>query len=247
MPSATSSASGPWEVPLSSLWRLRLQSMSVTPPTDPGGRVVVISAHPDDEVLAVGGWIASHADRDFVFVTATDGEASHPGSPTISPDELRRRRPAELVAALTALGVEDPVIVRLGLPDGGLAERRAEIVAALAPVVAEADLVLAPFESDGHPDHDVLGSVAIELCGDTTPLWRFPIWTWAWTTPEDGASWLPGARRLDCRSAARGRKRRAVRAFTTQVRPLSADPRDAAVVEGVLLEHALLAPEVVVV
>jgi LmbE family N-acetylglucosaminyl deacetylase len=232
---------------LFSYWRHRLESMPVTPPPDPGGRVVIISAHPDDEVLAVGGWIASHADRDFVFVTATDGEASHPDSPTISPLELRRRRPRELVAALQALGVADPHVIRLGLPDGEVAKHRDEVVETLRPVVAEADLVLAPFEADGHPDHDVLGEVAIELCGDSTPLWRFPIWTWVWTTPEDGERWFPSARRLDCRSAARGRKRRAVRAFTTQVRPLSDDPRDAAVVGEPLLNHALLAPEVVLV
>lgn len=230
-----------------SYWRHRLESMPVTPPPDPGGRVVIVSAHPDDEVLAVGGWIASNADRDLVFVTATDGEASHPESPTISADELGRRRPGELVVALQALGVVDPHVVRLGLPDGEVAKHRDEVVEALRPLVAEADLVLAPFEADGHPDHDVLGEVAIELCGDATPLWRFPIWTWVWTTPEDGERWFPHARRLDCRSAARGRKRRAVREFRTQVQPLSDDPRDAAVVVGALLDHALLAPEVVLV
>lgn len=228
-----------------SYWRHRLESMPMTPPPDPGGRVVVMSAHPDDEVLAVGGWIASQADRDMAFVTVTDGEASHPESPTMTPRELGQRRPRELVAALGLLGVHEPDICRLGFPDGEVAKHRGELAAALEPFVRGADLVLAPFEADGHPDHDVLGEVAIELCGTHTTLWRFPIWTWVWTTPEDGQHWLPRARRLECQAASRGRKRRAVRAFTTQVRALSADPRDAAVVTEGLLDHALLAPEVV--
>ncbi|MET0952442.1 MAG: PIG-L family deacetylase [Aeromicrobium sp.] len=220
--------------------------MPTTPPADPGGRAVVLSAHPDDEVLTIGAWLATHADRDLLFVTATDGEASHPDSPSMTPSELARRRPRELLAALHALGVRDPQVQRLGLPDGELAGHRDELVELLGPVVGDAKLVLAPFEADGHPDHDVLGDVALELCGAAgVVLWRFPIWTWTWTTPAD-QPWLASARRLDCTAAARGRKRRAVRAFTTQVRALSDDPRDAAVVSEALLNHALLAPEVVV-
>ena len=59
---------------MTDLWRGRLESMPIEPPVDPGGRVVVISAHPDDEVLAVGGWLSEQTHREVVFVTATDGE-----------------------------------------------------------------------------------------------------------------------------------------------------------------------------
>jgi LmbE family N-acetylglucosaminyl deacetylase len=210
-----------------SSWRLRLESLPWTPPADPGGSVLVLSAHPDDEVLAIGGWLAGQTRRDVTFVTATDGEASHPASPTTTPDDLRARRPGEL-------------------PDGGLTDSADRLDASLARLVERADLVLAPFEADGHPDHDAVGAAAVRLCADTTPLWRFPLWTWAWTEPDD-QPWAPQMRRLDCSSAARVRKRRAIAAFETQVNPLSDDPSDAAVVDGVLLRHALYAPEVVLV
>ena len=82
---------------MTDLWRGRLEGMPIDPPDDPGGRVVVLSAHPDDEVLAVGGWLSEQTGRDVVFVTATDGEASHPGSPTITPEELRARRPGSML------------------------------------------------------------------------------------------------------------------------------------------------------
>lgn len=230
---------------MASGWRSRLESLSWEPPPDPGGRVLVLSAHPDDEVLAIGGWLAGQTHRPVTFVTVTDGEASHPGSPSLSEDDLRKRRPDELLAALTVLGFTDPDIRRLGLPDGGVREAFPELLDALRPLVAEADIVLAPFESDGHPDHDAVGAAAMELCGDHTPVWRFPIWTWAWTQPG-GQSWLPRVRRLTCSSTARVRKRQAIAMFETQVEALSEHPADAAVVFGVLLEHASFAPEAVV-
>jgi len=229
-----------------SSWRSRLESLPWSAPPDPGGRVLVVSAHPDDEVLAIGGWLAGQTDRDVTFVTATDGDASHPDSPTLSPEDLIARRPGELIEALRVLGFDDPDVRRLRLPDGGLADESATLLDSLGKLVDGADLVLAPFDADGHPDHDAIGAAAVELCGDHTMLWQFPIWTWAWTEPAD-QPWLPRVRRLDCTSTGRVRKRRAIAAFETQVEPLSDHPADAAVVGGVLLHHALYAPEAVLV
>jgi LmbE family N-acetylglucosaminyl deacetylase len=227
------------------LWRGHLEGMAIDPPDDPGGRVVVLSAHPDDEVLAVGGWLSEQTDREVVFVTATDGEASHPGSPTISPDELRARRPGELLEALRCLGFETPDVRRLRLPDGGLQDRRDELRDLVAPLVADASLVLAPFARDGHPDHDAVGQVAVETCAAPTVLWQMPIWTWAWTCPE-GQEWMSSVRRLQCTSRGRHRKRLAMAAFGTQVRALSLHPADTAVVDEALQRHASLAPEAVI-
>ncbi len=230
---------------MTDLWRGRLESMPIDPPADPGGRVVVLSAHPDDEVLAVGGWLSEQTHREVVFVTATDGEASHPGSPTITPEELRARRPGELLDALACLGFDAPDVRRLRLPDGGLDAARDELRRLVEPVVRDASLVLAPFARDGHPDHDAVGQVALEVCPPTAVLWQMPIWTWAWTVPAD-QEWLPSVRRLACTSQGRHRKRLAMAAFGTQVRALSVHPADTAVVDEVLQRHASLAPEAVV-
>lgn len=227
-------------------WGDALTGMPLERPRDPGGRVLVLSAHPDDEVLAVGAWLACQIARPIEFVTATDGEASHPESSAVTPEQLRERRPRELLDALNHLGFADPVIHRLGLPDGGLTANRDELRSALEPMIRAADLVLAPFESDGHPDHDTLGQVARELCADGPVLWRFPIWTWVWTSPAD-EPWLATARRLVAAPAARDLKRRALRAFVTQVRPVGDGVGDAAIVDDALLRHATEAPEVVVV
>ena len=107
-------------------------------------RVLVLAAHPDDEVLGCGGMIAAHAARgDSVKVLVlTDGGA-------------REQREAESRAAVSRLGTVE--IAFSGLPDGrlggesqlvGLLERE---LAACAP-----ELVYAPAPSELHSDHRAL-------------------------------------------------------------------------------------------
>src|ERR1700760_2014925 len=99
---------------------------------------VVVAAHPDDEILGVGGLIsvlaASRARLRLVAVT--DGERSHRGR--TPPAVLARRRTPETAAALRALGARAAEVIRLRLPDGGLAAREDELTAArrAAPVRA---------------------------------------------------------------------------------------------------------------
>ncbi len=231
---------------MSESWGALLAARTPAVAKDPGGPVLVVSAHPDDEVLAVGAWLAGQRERDLVFVTVTDGEASHPDSRTCSPEDLRRLRSKELLVALGELGIRTPTVHRLGLPDGCVAENRTRLADALGPFIERATVVLAPYADDGHPDHDAVGRVAGELCGPDQTLWQMPIWTWAWTEPGSGP-WLDRARSLPSDPVDRVRKWRAIDAFTTQVRPLSPALEDAPVVSGLLLDHAVAAPEVVIV
>ena len=73
-------------------------------------RLVVLGAHPDDEVLGAGGIMAAAAQAgiEVVVVCMSDGRASHPGSPTLSPDQLADRRHIELDTATELLGVAPP-------------------------------------------------------------------------------------------------------------------------------------------
>lgn len=208
------------------------------------GRVVVLSAHPDDEVLGAGGWLAGHAPRDVLFCTATDGEASHPGSPTLSPTELAQVRAGELERALAALGHVDAEIVRLGLPDSGLASVRDDLTERVARLVADADLVLAPFHADGHTDHDTLGLVARQLCAGVRRLWEYPVWAWEWNAPEEAPIPWAAAGLHVLGAEQRQRKQAALACFTSQVAPLSADPADRVVLTPPMLTHALRPYEV---
>ena len=76
-------------------------------------RVLVLAAHPDDEVLGMGGTIAVHADAgdEVRIVVVTDGSSTqYPGDA-----EIRARKVDEALEAAAELGVTD--YVHLDLPD----------------------------------------------------------------------------------------------------------------------------------
>ena len=76
-------------------------------------RVIVFAAHPDDEILGMGGTIAVHTDAGDALriVCVTDGSSTqYPGD-----DELRARKEEEARRAAAELGVDD--YVHLDLPD----------------------------------------------------------------------------------------------------------------------------------
>lgn len=130
--------------------------------------VVSLHAHPDDEALLVGGWLAQRAaagDR-VVLVFATDGgggaaAASYPRG------SLASARRAEAAASAEALGAAR--VVWLGYDDSGMtgapttAPRRfvdvpvGEAAAAVAAILDEEGAeVLTGYDANGgygHPDH----------------------------------------------------------------------------------------------
>jgi len=211
-----------------------------------GARVLVVSAHPDDEVLALGGTLSRlHASGCLLtLVSATDGELSHPGSLVVSPADLAGRRADELVSALDALGI-DAVPRRLGLPDSGLAGCEEELVRMLAPLAAEADLVVATWSGDAHPDHEAVGRACRQVAGDV-PLWELPVWAWHWATPQDERFPWERVQVVDVRDRLEA-KCRAVDRFASQVLPVGPGPQDAAVLPPEVLAHFLRPFEAVLV
>ena len=211
----------------------------------PCRRAIVLAPHPDDETLAVGGLIAELLARGtpVVLLAATDGEASHPGSRVASPDQLRVVRTAETSAALAALGTGLPGRLderRLHLPDGGLAAREGELADCLARLLHADDWCIAPFDADGHPDHDAAGRAARRACATTgARLLSYPLWAWHWARPDDPR--LPWARalRLPLPPDARRRKLAALACYPSQTEPLSNAPEDAAIVAPTVLAHFL--------
>lgn len=224
-------------------WRRWLGSRD-WPPLPPLGpartTVLVCAAHPDDDVLAVGGLMArlSAAGTRLRLLAATDGEGSHPGSVVLGPAELAHRRVAETRHALAALGVIPDRTTRLGLPDAGLAACEAQLTEAVTRAAAGAAVVLAPWSGDAHPDHEALGRAAAAAARAAgAALLAFLVWTWHWAVPGDPRVPWDRARRVALPPAVRAAKSRAVGCFATQVRPIGPAPEDAAVLPPEVLAH----------
>jgi LmbE family N-acetylglucosaminyl deacetylase len=200
---------------------------------------VMVAPHPDDEVLASAGLMQRLASRGIplTVVSVTDGEASHPTSRTATPAILTDMRSLELRQALDYLGL-GARIRRLGLPDGHVAVDVSDLVACLSKLLAPDVLCVAPWERDGHPDHDATGHAAARACATTgAPFLRSLVWTWHWATPgSDHVPWLR-ARRLALSHVELTRKRWATRSFGSQVTPLSDLPGDEAILPAETLAY----------
>ena len=201
-------------------------------------RVVVVAAHPDDESLGAGGLIAtaSRAGLDVDIVVLTDGERSHPHSPTTS-DELGALRRSELARA-TSLLAPHARLTHGGLADGRVREHEDDVARRLVELLGDgrSTLLVAPLRGDGHPDHEATGRAAATASARTgATLWEYPIWLWHWASPDDFDWEAAHAVALD--DVAIVRKRDAVAAHASQVLPLSAAPGDEALLGPAMLAH----------
>lgn len=218
--------------------------LSALPPLDlPGAAdgVLLLVAHPDDESLGAGGFVAAAAARGarVHVVVATDGDASHPNSPTHTAPELATVRRGELIAAVAELD-PDATTTFLGLPDGHLAEHLEAMTSWLAHHLDGVTLVLTPWSHDAHPDHEACAHAAASVTaaaptGNRVRHWQFPIWAWHWGTPAD-LPW-PRLRRLDLDPSARARKDAALAQHVSQHSPLSDAPGDEAILPPYVLAH----------
>jgi len=198
-----------------------LQLLSGWPTWTPAaGPLLVVSPHPDDEVLAAGGLIHSWAAAGYpvTIVSVTDGEAAFPAWQGL--DLVRRE---ELKGALRKLCLTHVSVMRLGLPDGKVAEHANRLRNALLTLLTPRLTVLAPYEHDGHPDHESTGRVCCDLAhSHGVTVARYPVWTWHHTDP----SGLHGRRggRFMLSFEARRAKARAVQCFVSQLQPPRAKP-----------------------
>jgi LmbE family N-acetylglucosaminyl deacetylase len=83
--------------------------------------------------------------------------------------------------------------------------------------------LVAPYESDGHPDHEAVGRAGIEVAAaNGVPVVRYPIWAWHRARPDACASlgWKRFRLSLDAQRA----KRRAIQCFESQLRPPHGTP-----------------------
>ena len=127
-------------------------------------RLVVVVAHPHEELCAAGGLLHELVARGVPVSTlvVTDCGAEH------------------LAAAYRTLGLTRVRRHRLGLPGGRVEASEHDVLAAVSELVGFGDpdglWCLAPWERDGHPDHDAVGRAAGIACSAYhLPLLRYPV------------------------------------------------------------------------
>jgi N-acetylglucosamine malate deacetylase 1 len=127
--------------------------------------ILVLAAHPDDEVLGCGGTIAKYAKQgeDIVSVIFSDG------NPIKSSKDFIVKRRKESIAASKILGVSDTVF--LGLPDNPfnhnisskkIKDRVQKIITKLKP-----RLIFTHSPDDPHPAHIAISKLATEINSET--------------------------------------------------------------------------------
>lgn len=137
-------------------------------------KTIILSPHPDDETLGLGGLIADLRSKniDVKVVAITDGENAYSGI-----CNLGKLRTQEQEQALSLLGVPKEKILRLHLSDSALEEK--ELTTVLKPWIENHYYLLAPWVEDFHPDHKIVGKVATDIAKQLgLSLSYYFFWTW---------------------------------------------------------------------
>lgn len=134
-------------------------------------RLVVVVTHVGEDVCAAGGLIARLADHDVPIdvLAVTDGDGATAGAAGATPPHELGCRRAHRSVSYQQLGAHDVRRHELALPSGRVAEAELDVVAALSEIVGfdpdpSGSWVLAPWQHDGHPDHDAVGRASSVVC-----------------------------------------------------------------------------------
>jgi LmbE family N-acetylglucosaminyl deacetylase len=132
-----------------------------------GKRILVVTAHPDDEGIAAGTMYENYkAGGETFLICATYGEKgkAHLDRP-VSDAALKRIRKNELLKAAKILHIKK--VFFLGMPDTGVRENKKKMfqktLAIAKKIKPEQILSFGPDGMSGHLDHIATGEVALEV------------------------------------------------------------------------------------
>ena len=187
-----------------------------------GERVLVVSAHADDETLGAGGLVQELHRRGagFVTVVVTDGAAALPGLDPAGRRRLAAARRAEIGAALRELGLGDVPIHLLEVPDGRAGDHAGAIARRLGRIGSGCTWWLAPWRGDPHPDHAAVGAAAARSCPAASRLIEYPVWMRHGLLPGQVGQVVQSGHDLRVHRLDRGqrrRKRRAIACHASQI------------------------------
>ncbi len=141
------------------------------------GSALVISPHPDDDVIGMGGTL--HLIRDRVsIIQVTSGER---GIPDTGPDEAAAVRREESLAAAAVIGLPEDRLACLGFPDGKTG-RTGDIARSIKDLLDRhrPDDLFVPSPIDAHPDHKHVARAVSNALGELSRAprcWIYEVWT----------------------------------------------------------------------
>ncbi|GAA0996990.1 PIG-L family deacetylase [Acrocarpospora macrocephala] len=146
------------------------------------GKVLVVTAHPDDIDFGGAGTIAAFVDRgvEVVYLLATSGDAGG-FDRTVGAEHMAEIRHAEQVAAAKQVGVTD--VRNLGYPDGMLEPTlalRRDIARVIRQVRPDLVITSTPERNyarigPSHPDHRAVGGATLDaVYPDARNPYAFP-------------------------------------------------------------------------
>jgi LmbE family N-acetylglucosaminyl deacetylase len=164
-------------------------------------RVVLLAPHPNDAVLGCAGILMMleqlHIPCSVVFVSDGKTPASEISLKLLSPNAD---------------------IMRLHIPNGTISRARNRLYHQLSHFVEDHDLLICPWEYDGHPDHEAVADVALELALlKHIAVMRIPIRTWHWCAPDNQSIPWDQACRLPLDAAMQAKKAVAISVFRRQI------------------------------
>lgn len=206
---------------------------------------LVLSPHPDDESLGLGGLIrqARNVGQRVIIVMLTDGAGSHTKSKAYPAPRLIALRKQELLKAAGLLGLDAADLHHFDQPDAGapssgpIFERAARDLAAIVRDSGVRNLFVT-WRHDPHCDHAAaaaLGQAVIALCPDVR-LWEYPVWGWHLDPQMEISMNGASGYRIDIASE-RELKAQAIAAHQSQMTDLIADD-----LEGFRFTPETLAP-----
>jgi LmbE family N-acetylglucosaminyl deacetylase len=154
--------------------------------------LVVITPHPYEAICAAGGliWSLAAQGADVEVLAISDGDCAEPGAIGATAARQPSRRRSHISAAYRRLGVPEVRRRRLQLESGTVSGAQPDVIAALSELVGHDCYpglwCLAPWDRDGHPDHDAVGRAAEVVCRTYhLRLVRYLCAAWDWIQPQD--------------------------------------------------------------
>lgn len=146
-------------------------------------RVLLISAHPDDMEIGMGGTAAklSESGHSIASVILTDGRRA-PNPFSFSLEKMAEVRHQESKRAAAILGVTGTIF--FGLKSIATNEEYAvamkKLVEVINSIAPEEVFTLHP-ELDRHPSHSLAGKISLEALGDSrlaghVEIWAYEVW-----------------------------------------------------------------------